>query len=173
MTAASTRAIDAARRAGVPHTVHEYETEGPAAGRAAAERAGQPGQTYGEAAAEALGAEPERVFKTLIASVDGHLAAAIVPVTGELDLKRLAAALGGRRATIAEAADAERATGYVIGGISPLGQRRALPTVLDETAMVFDPILVSAGRRGLQLELEPADLGRLTSAIVAPIGRHD
>ncbi len=112
----------------------------------------------------ALGEDPARVFKTLVVAVDGALAVAILPASGELDLKAFAAALGGRRAELAEPAAAERATGYVIGGISPLGQRRRLPAVLDSSAEAFATILVSAGRRGLQVELAPADLARLTGA---------
>jgi Cys-tRNA(Pro)/Cys-tRNA(Cys) deacylase len=165
MSARGTPAIDILRRAGVPHTVHEYEA-GATAGR---DRDGRPG--YGLEAAAALGVDPRRIFKTLVASVDDRLALAVVPVAAELDLKRLADALGGRRATMAEPAVAERATGYVIGGISPLGGRRALPTVLDASAGDGATLFVSAGRRGLQVELAPADLVRLTSARLAPIAR--
>jgi Cys-tRNA(Pro)/Cys-tRNA(Cys) deacylase len=112
------------------------------------------------------------VFKTLIAAVDGVLVAAIVPVSGELDLKALAAAMGGRRADLAAPADAERATGYVVGGISPLGMRRRLAAVLDRSADAFPTIHVSGGRRGLQVELAPTDLRRLSGAISAPIARR-
>jgi Cys-tRNA(Pro)/Cys-tRNA(Cys) deacylase len=111
------------------------------------------------------------VFKTLVARVDGALTVAVVPVSGTLDLKALAAAVGGRRAVMADPADAERSTGYVLGGISPLGQRKALPTVVDASALEFETVLVSAGRRGLQVELSPADLVALTKARTAPIGR--
>ena len=107
----------------------------------------------------------------LVARVDGVLTVAVVPVAGLLDLKALAAAVGGRKAGMADPADAERATGYVVGGISPLGQRRALPTVVDDSALEFGTVLVSAGRRGLQVELPPAELIRLTRARTAPIGR--
>ena len=107
------------------------------------------------------------------AAVDGSFAVAIVPVAGELDLKALADALGGRRAEMADPAAAERATGYVVGGISPIGQRRRLPTVLDSSAAAFETVLVSAGRRGLQVELAPGDLVRVTTAISAPIARVD
>jgi Cys-tRNA(Pro)/Cys-tRNA(Cys) deacylase len=162
----STRAIAELRRAGIRHTVHEYETPEP--GHVRGDR-----PSYGAAAAGALGVEPQRIFKTLIASVDGRLAVAIVPVAGELDLKALADALGGRRAELAEPAAAERATGYVLGGISPIGQRRRLPTVVDASAAGFPAILVSAGRRGLQVELAPADLVAVTSATTAPIARID
>ncbi len=126
---------------------------------------------YGVEAAQALGVDPARVLKTLMTAVDGRLTTAIVPVSGQLDLKALARALHAARATMAEVAAAERATGYVAGGISPLGQRRAHPTVLDSSALAFPTVLVSAGRRGLDLELDPADLVSLTSAVIAPIGR--
>ena len=122
-------------------------------------------------AAQALGLAPAQVFKTLLADVDGALAVAVVPVDRSLDLKALAAALGGKRAVMAEPADAERATGYVVGGISPLGQRRRLPTVVDVSALEWDTVLVSAGRRGLDVELAPGDLVRLTSAVTAPVSR--
>lgn len=142
----------------VTHTLHRYEVS-----------ADMP--DYGRAVAAALGVPPERLFKTLVADVAGTLAVAVLPVAGDLDLKALAAALGGRKATLADRAAAERATGYVRGGISPLGQRRRLPTIVDESASGFDTILVSAGRRGLQAELAPADLVRLTGATVARIAR--
>jgi Cys-tRNA(Pro)/Cys-tRNA(Cys) deacylase len=158
----STRAIAELRRAGVVYAVHEYELPG---GARDARR------SYGLDAAAALGVDPRRIFKTLVASVDGRLAVAIVPVAGELDLKAFAAAVGGRRAEMAEPAAAERATGYVVGGISPIGQARRLPTVLDESATRFDTILVSAGRRGLQVELAPAELAGVTSATIGPIAR--
>ena len=123
-------------------------------------------------AAQALGVSAERVFKTLLADVDGTLVVAVVPVVGSLDLKALATARGGKRAGMAASAAAERATGYVIGGISPLGQRRKLPTVVDLSATGFDTVYVSAGRRGLDLELSPMDLIRVTGATTARIGRH-
>ncbi len=148
----------AANRARVAFTVHDYPHD-PAA------------PSFGEEAAAALGVPTERVFKTLVTSVDGRLAVAVVPVAGSLDLKAFAAATGGRRAAMADPAEAERATGYVRGGISPLGQRRRLPTVVDSSALRFDTVFVSAGRRGLQLELAPADLVRLTAASTADIGR--
>ena len=141
----------------MPHTVHPYEA---AAGGA-----------YGEAAARALGAPPERMLKTLLADLDGELVCAVVPVAGSLDLKALAAALGGKRAAMAEPARAERSSGYVVGGISPLGQRTPLRTAVDETAELFETVLVSGGRRGLSVELAPADLVRLTGAVVADLGR--
>ncbi len=155
--AAGTPATVAATKAGIGFTLHPYEVS------AAAE-------SYGEAAAKALGVPPERLFKTLLAEVDGNLTVGVVPVSGRLDLKALAAAVGGKRARMAEPADAERATGYVVGGISPLGQRRRLPVVVDESASGFPTVYVSAGRRGLQIELAPADLLRLTGARTALIG---
>ncbi len=160
-----TRATDEARRAGVNFKLHEYEAED-GAGR----RDHRP--AYGQQAASRLGVDPDRIFKTLIASVDDRLVAAIVPVSAELDLKALAEAVGGRKATMADPAAAERATGYVVGGISPVGQRRRLRTVLDETARAFETIYVSAGRRGLQIELPPADLLRLTAGSTNPIARR-
>ncbi|WP_454051438.1 Cys-tRNA(Pro) deacylase [Cellulomonas sp. Marseille-Q8402] len=154
-----TPALVALAAAGVPHTAHPYEHD--------------PGSTvgYGLEAAEVLGVEPERVFKTLMASVDGELTVAVVPVTGKLDLKALAHAVGGKKAAMADPAAAQRATGYVVGGISPLGQRTAHPTVVDETVWLFDTVLVSGGRRGLDVELAPGDLVDLTSATVADIAR--
>ena len=156
--AGGTPATVALTRAGVAFTEHVY--------------AHDPGATsYGTEAADALGLEPTRVLKTLFASVDGRLVVGIVPVAGQLDLKALAAAVGGKKAVMADPADAERATGYVVGGISPVGQKRAHPTVLDESAMAFDEVYVSGGRRGLDLGLAPADLVRVTGATVAAIGR--
>lgn len=126
---------------------------------------------FGREAADALGVEPDRVFKTLLADVDGRLVVGIVPVTGKLDLKALAAAVAGKKAVMADAALAERRTGYIVGGISPIGQKTAHETVLDETAELWDTVFVSGGRRGLDLELAPADLIRATSAVVADIAR--
>lgn len=142
----------------IKHTLHRYDV---------------PADTpdYGRAVAEALGVAPHRVFKTLVAEVDTQLTVAVVPVTGDLDLKRLAAVTGGKRAAVAPREQAERATGYVRGGISPLGQRQRLPTVIDESAAALDTILVSAGRRGLQVELPSQELIRLTGALLAPIAR--
>ncbi|MGX7676343.1 Cys-tRNA(Pro) deacylase [Plantactinospora sp. DSM 117369] len=140
----------------VPHTLHPYDVAPDT-------------PNYGAEVAAALGVPPERVFKSLVASVDGVLTVAVVPVTGELDLKTLATAVGGKRASLADRALAERTTGYVRGGISPLGQRKALRTVVDASAERFPTIYVSAGRRGLELELAPADLIRLTSATIAPV----
>jgi Cys-tRNA(Pro)/Cys-tRNA(Cys) deacylase len=153
----------------VPHTVHSYDHDprgavtGPLSG-AHPQRA-----AYGSEAANALGVTPERVFKTLVAEVDGALTVGVVPVAGQLDLKALAAAVGGKRAKMAEVGAAERATGYVAGGISPLGQRKRLPVVVDASAERFDTVFCSGGRRGLEIELAPADLIRLASATVAPI----
>jgi Cys-tRNA(Pro)/Cys-tRNA(Cys) deacylase len=127
--------------------------------------------SYGEEAATALGLSADRVFKTLLARVDERLVVAVVPVSGSLDLKALAAAMGGKRAAMADPADAERATGYVVGGISPLGTRTALPTAIDQSVSDDELVYVSAGRRGLQVSLAPADLVRLTRATVAPIRR--
>lgn len=129
------------------------------------------GLAYGVEAARALGVDPASVFKTLLAVVDGAPTVAVVPVEARLDLKALAAAVGGKRAEMADPAVAERVTGYVVGGISPLGQRRSLPTVVDSSAVARPTVLVSAGRRGLDVELAPADLVRLTGAVVAPVAR--
>jgi Cys-tRNA(Pro)/Cys-tRNA(Cys) deacylase len=129
------------------------------------------GLSYGSEAALALGVDPAQVFKTLLASVDGALTVAVLPVERRLDLKALAVAAGGKRAELANPADAERATGYVVGGISPLGQRRRLPTVVDSSATALPTMLVSAGRRGLDVGLAPADLLRLTGAVTGVIAR--
>ncbi|MGV9954852.1 Cys-tRNA(Pro) deacylase [Streptomyces cellulosae] len=153
-----TPATVALTAAGVPFTVHSYDHD-------------PSHPSYGEEAAEAMGVSPDRVFKTLVADVDGALTVAVVPVAGQLDLKALASAADGKRASMADPALAERTTGYVRGGISPLGQRKKLPTVLDESATRHETICVSAGRRGLEVELAPADLANLTSAVLAPIGR--
>lgn len=161
MAGKGTPAIVAAERAKVAYTVHEYAHD-PRAG------------SYGLEAAEALGVEPARVFKTLLAVVDGsRLVVAVVPVTAQLDLKALSAAAGGRKAELAKPADAERATGYVVGGISPLGQRRRLATFLDASAQAFATVNVSAGRRGLEIELAPGDLVALTGATVGLLVRQD
>ncbi|MEV8564211.1 Cys-tRNA(Pro) deacylase [Streptomyces sp. NPDC051322] len=153
-----TPATVALTAAGTDYTVHAYAHDPAAA-------------SYGEEAAEALGVAPGRVFKTLIADVDGDLTVAVVPVSGSLDLKALASAVGGKRATMADPGAAERATGYVLGGISPLGQRRRLRTVVDASASGHATVCVSAGRRGLEVELAPGDLVRLTGAVLAAIGR--
>lgn len=158
MAAQGTPATALLAKQKVRHALHPYEVDAQT-------------PNYGFEVAAALGQDPARVFKTLVAEVDGALTVAVVPVVGELDLKALAAAAGGKRAALADRAVAERTTGYVRGGISPLGQRRALPTVIDESAATFDTVFVSAGRRGLQVELAPADLVRLTGAITARLAR--
>jgi Cys-tRNA(Pro)/Cys-tRNA(Cys) deacylase len=127
--------------------------------------------SFGLEAADALGIEPDRVFKTLLADTDGDLVVGIVPVTGMLDLKALAAAVGAKKAVMADPATAERKTGYVVGGISPIGQKIALTTVIDETAELFDTVFVSGGKRGFDIELTPADLVAVTRARFAPIAR--
>jgi Cys-tRNA(Pro)/Cys-tRNA(Cys) deacylase len=162
--AQGTRAVEVARRAGIAYTLHAYAHDA---------RASQAkgGQGYALEAATALALDPASVFKTLVASVDGRLVIAVVPAAHELDLKALADAAGGRKAAMADPAEAERATGYVLGGISPLGLRRPLPVVLDASALDRPTIHVSAGQRGLELELAGADLARLTGATVAPISR--
>ncbi|MGX6602778.1 Cys-tRNA(Pro) deacylase [Micromonosporaceae bacterium Da 78-11] len=140
----------------VAHTLHPYDVSADA-------------PNYGALVAEALGVAPALLFKTLIVDVDGELVVGVVPVTGDLDLKALAQAAGGKRAALADRAAAERSSGYVRGGISPLGQRRRLPTVVDSSALGLTQMLVSAGRRGLQMSLAPADLIRLTDAVTASI----
>ena len=157
-TPGGTPATVALTRAGIGFTLHEYDHDPRAA-------------SYGLEAADALGLDPARVLKTLMATVDGRLTVAVVPVAGQLDLKALARAVGGSRAAMAERAAAERATGYVAGGISPIGQRRPHPTVVDTTALEHPTVFVSAGRRGLDLEMAPADLVRITEAITARVGR--
>ncbi|GDY31272.1 Cys-tRNA(Pro) deacylase [Gandjariella thermophila] len=156
MAGRGTPATQLLLRQRVAHQVHAYQHD-------------PKHSSYGLEAAEALGLDPARVFKTMVAEVDGRLTVGVVPVTGQLDLKALAAAAGGKRARMAEVAAAERATGYVAGGISPLGQKRRLPTVLDSTAEAFETIFCSGGRRGLEIELAPADLIRLTGATLALI----
>jgi len=153
-----TTATAALERAGVPFTVHEYPHDPRA-------------ESYGQEASQALGVSPDRVFKTLVADVDGALVTGVVPVEGQLDLKALAAACGGKKAAMAQVAAAERATGYVAGGISPVGQRKRLPVVVDASALGFETVFCSAGRRGLEIELAPADLVRAAGATVADIGR--
>ena len=153
-----TPATSALSAASVAFTLHDYDHD-------------PRSESYGEEAAAALGISADRVFKTLLADVDGALTVAVVPVSGQLDLKALARAVGGRKATMADPRAAERATGYVVGGISPLGQKRPHPTVVDTTALDHPTVFVSAGRRGLEVEVEPADLVRLTAAVTAPVGR--
>ena len=153
-----TPATVALAAAGIPFTEHAYEHD-PA------------NRNFGLEAAAVLDLDPGRVFKTLMADVDGQLVVGIVPVSGKLDLKALAAAVGGKKAEMADARLAEKRTGYVVGGISPIGQKLHHATVLDETAELYDTVFVSGGRRGLDLELTPADLVRATNAVVAAIGR--
>jgi Cys-tRNA(Pro)/Cys-tRNA(Cys) deacylase len=140
----------------ISHSTHPYDVSPDA-------------PNYGALVAAALGVPPAQVFKSLVTEVDGGLTVAVVPVTGELDLKALAAAVGGKRAAMADRTLAERTTGYVRGGISPLGQRKRLPTVVDASALEHPTVYVSAGRRGLQLQLAPGDLVALTGAVTAPI----
>jgi Cys-tRNA(Pro)/Cys-tRNA(Cys) deacylase len=152
-----TPATAALAAAGVPFVLHPYIHDPAAA-------------SYGAEAAEALGIDPEKVFKTLMVEVEGRLAVGVVPVSGSLDLKAFAAALGAKKASMADPAAAERRTGYVLGGISPLGQRQSSPTVIDGSALALETMLVSGGKRGLDIEVAPADLLRLTGGITAPIG---
>jgi Cys-tRNA(Pro)/Cys-tRNA(Cys) deacylase len=140
----------------IAHTLHPYDHD-------------PRSQAYGDEAAAALGIDPARIFKTLIASVDGKLACAVVPVAARLDLKAFAAAVGGKRAELAEPAAASRATGYVVGGISPIGQKSRLRVVVDASAEGYDTVYVSAGKRGLQVELRPGDLLAAADASVARI----
>lgn len=158
--AGGTPAVTALTRLGIAHTLLPYHHD--------------PASTaFGDEVVAALGRSPGEVFKTLVAELDGRLVVGVVPVSHQLDLKALAAALGGKRATMAAVADAERSSGYVAGGISPLGQKRTLPTVVDSSVRDHDRVLISAGRRGLQIELAPDDLIRATGATVATIvGRN-
>jgi Cys-tRNA(Pro)/Cys-tRNA(Cys) deacylase len=153
-----TPAVQALQAAGVVHTLHPYPHDPRA-------------ESFGLEAAQVLGVDPARVFKTQLADVDGRLVVAVVPVTGRLDLKALARAMKARKATMADPDVAERATGYVVGGISPLGQKRSHPTVVDVSAQEHETVLVSGGRRGLDVELAPRDLVRLTDATVAAIAQ--
>ena len=156
MPAAPTPAVAALIKAKIAYTLRPYEHD--------------PRTTaFGDEVVRALGQDPARVLKTLIAAVDGALVVGVVPVAGQLDLKALAAAVGGKRATMAPVAEAERSTGYVAGGISPIGQRKQLTTVVDVGATDFPTVFVSAGRRGLQLELAPADLVLICRASLAAI----
>lgn len=153
----STPAVKALESAGIPFTLHEYEVVEAV------------GEGYGAAVAVALGTIPEQVFKTLMAVVDGEHVVAVVPVSGRLSTKALARAARGKKASMADAGDAERLTGYVSGGISPFGQRRSHRTFLDDTASIFSAVFVSAGKRGLQVEVSPADLLALTGGETAPL----
>jgi len=156
MTKGGTRAIEYLRDTDIEFVVHEYEV-------------GEFDSSYGEAVADGLGVPRERLFKTLVARVDERPVVGIVPVSGKLSLKNLARAAGGKRGVMAEAADAERLTGYVVGGISPIGQIRRLPTIIDAGALEHSTIFVSGGKRGMQLELAPNDLVRLTGGDIAEI----
>lgn len=154
-----TPAINAAKQAKTPFQVHEYMHDPKA-------------ESYGEEAAVKLNLPLERVFKTLVVELDGKsLAVAVVPVSGKLDMKACAAALGGKKCEMAAQKDAERSTGYVLGGISPLGQKKRLPTLIDASAQGFITLFVSAGRRGLEIELAPDDLAKLTDAHFAAVSR--
>lgn len=154
-----TPAIKLAKKAGIDFETHHYDHD-----------PNHP--SYGEEAAQKLGVEAERVFKTLVISLDSRrLAVAVVPVVSKLDLKAAAKALGGKRAVMAEAAEVERATGYVLGGVSPLGQKRRLTTLIDSSAEALPSLFVSAGRRGLEIELAPVDLCRLLDAAYAPLAK--
>jgi Cys-tRNA(Pro)/Cys-tRNA(Cys) deacylase len=156
--ASGTPATVALTAAGVSFSQHTYEHDPTA-------------RSFGLEAAQVLGLPPEQVFKTLLVDTGTALAVAVVPVRGRLDLKAMAAALGAKRVTMADPVAAQRSSGYVLGGISPIGQKRALPTVVDESAELFDVVYVSGGRRGLDLGLSPTDLVRVTSATVADIAR--
>jgi Cys-tRNA(Pro)/Cys-tRNA(Cys) deacylase len=158
MTSPSTPATLALERAGVRFVPHVYEHH-------------ETATNFGEEAAAALGLREEQVFKTLVVSVDGALAVAIVPVANRLDLKAIAAAVGGKKASLADPALAEKRTGYVVGGISPVGQRSKIRTVLDASAADYPTIFVSGGRRGFDIEIAPADLLRVTEATTAAIAR--
>lgn len=177
----ATRALAAA---GVSYLTHSFAADDRARGAGAAAKAGAAkagavrtgaaratGQSFGPEAAAALGVAPQRVFKTLLAEVDGGLWVAIVPVSAQLDLKALATAAGGKRAVMADPAQAERSSGYVVGGISPLGQRKQLPTVVDGSALEHPTVFVSGGRRGLDLELAAQDLIRVLGARTAPLAK--
>src|SRR5688572_20913700 len=153
-----TPATVALTAAGVAFTQHAYEHDPTA-------------RSFGLEAAEVLGLPAEQVFKTLVVDTGTGLAVAVVPVAGSLDLKATAAAFGVKRVSMADPAAVQRSSGYVVGGISPVGQKRALPTVVDESAEVFDVVYVSGGRRGLDLGLSPADLLRVTGAVVADVAR--
>lgn len=160
MGRAATPAITALLTAEVPHEVLQYRHDPQV-------------ESFGEEAVNELaaveGVAPEQVFKTLIVAVPNGLAVAVLPVSSKLSLKAVAAALGVSKATMADRAAAERSTGYVIGGISPFGQRKPLPTVVDASALHWDRVLCSAGKRGWDVAVHPQDLVRLTNAVVADI----
>jgi len=165
MGSRATRATEAASRAGIGYSMHEYAHDSRASLR-------EGGRGYALEAVAALGLDPGRVLKTIVVIVDGRPALAVVPADADVDLKAVADALGGRRAAIAGPADAERATGYVLGAISPLGTRRPLPTVIAASAADHPTVNVSGGRRGLEIELAVADLVRLTGGVLAPVARR-
>jgi Cys-tRNA(Pro)/Cys-tRNA(Cys) deacylase len=156
MPSSATPAVAALVRSKVAHRLHPYSHD---------ERA----TAFGDEVVAALGVDARKVFKTLVATVDGELVVGIVPVAAQLDLKALAAALGGKKAAMAPVAQAEKSSGYVAGGISPIGQRKKLRTVLDSSALELPTLFVSAGKRGLQVELAPADLVVVTGALTAAI----
>lgn len=154
-----TPAINLAQKSGITFAIHEYQHD-PAA------------ESYGEEAAQKLGLDPARVFKTLVVSLGGkNLAVAVIPVAQKLDLKLMAKVLGAKKVEMADKSDVERVTGYVVGGVSPLGQKKTLPTVVDESAQTFETIFVSAGRRGLEIELSAADLCALTKGRMGAVAR--
>ncbi len=152
-----TPGVDAVTKAGISHAIHEYEHD--------------PGSTeYGNEAAEKLGVDPARIFKTLVVTIDGKmLAVGVVPITGMLSMKLIAKAAGGKKANMADPLEVQRRTGYVLGGVSPLGQKNRLKTFIDASSEAFDTIYVSAGRRGLEIELAPEDLARLTGGQLVPL----
>lgn len=171
-TSSGTPATVALEKAGIAFTVHTYDHDPAVVSRSLRRSRSDRLEGYGLEAAEALGFDPAQVFKTLLADTDNETVVGIVPVTGSLDLKALAAAVGAKRATMADPAAAERLTGYVVGGISPLGQKRRSPTVVDKSALGHPTVFVSAGRRGLDLEIAPADLVRVLEATTGQIGRR-
>lgn len=156
-----TPAVNSAKRSKKIYVLHEYIHSPSSA-------------SYGEEAAALLQQDPARVFKTLLVAIEGNqkkLAVAVVPVSGQLNLKAMATALQVKKVVMAEAQAAERSSGYIVGGISPLGQKRQLPTIIDETATEFETVFFSAGKRGLEIEMSATDLAMLTSAKFADIGR--
>lgn len=157
--ATGTPATVALTAAGIRFTAHSYEHD-------------PSNRHFGTEAASALDLDAEQVFKTLVVDVDGRLVVAVVPVTGTLDLGALAAAVGGKRASMADPIVAQRKTGYALGGISPIGQKTTLSTVLDETVELFDTVFVSGGKRGFDIELSPTDLATITAAVIAPIAKN-